>query len=119
MIKNLLYFAIFTTAVILSWIAFGVYHSFTTSTISTDAQILITPIPPNFDSATIGRVRQRKVVPVDLRKSRFDIQSTPTPIQSGPTPSGPQGIVSIASSESASIQPFPGDGTIPIVPTGL
>lgn len=82
MLKNLLYITAFTFAIIISWIAFGIYHSFTTSTISSDANILITPIPPRFDDKTLERVSSRKSVSVDLGKTRTEASTTPrlTPV---------------------------------------
>jgi hypothetical protein len=91
MVKNILYLSIFTFIVILSWIAFGVYHNHTTTTISNDAQILITPIEPNFDNATIDRIRQRTVVEANLNTLRVDITISPSPGQAtGPAILEPQ-----------------------------
>ncbi len=78
MLKNLLYITLLTFAIIVSWIAFGIYHSFTTSTISSDASILITPIPPRFDDQALERVKSRKSVSIDLGKSRSVASTTPT-----------------------------------------
>lgn len=68
--KTLLYIAIFTTAVVLSWVVFGFYHSKTTTTISSDKEIIITPIPPEFDEETVGKIRLRKVIEADLSTNR-------------------------------------------------
>lgn len=78
MIKNLLYFSILTTIVILSWITFGVYHNYTTSTIAPDASILITPIPGRFDDVTIRRITTRRVIQVDLSQNKLEASATPT-----------------------------------------
>ena len=78
MIKNLLYFSIITTIVIISWISFGVYHSFTASTIADDTSILITPIPGSFDDATIRRITTRRVIQVDLSQRKLEASATPT-----------------------------------------
>lgn len=66
MIKGLLYLAILTAAVVVSWIIFSVHHSYTTSTISSDTSIIITPIPASFDRETIERIRAKKVIRADL-----------------------------------------------------
>jgi hypothetical protein len=86
MIKNLLYFSIITTIVIISWISFGVYHSFTASTIAHDTSILITPIPGRFDDATIRRITTRHVIQADLSQKKLGTPSatpTLTPAASG------------------------------------
>lgn len=75
MIKGLLYLAILTTAIALSWIGFSVYHSYTTTTITNDAAIAITPIPGEFDRATIEILRKKNKIPVDLNGERQGISS--------------------------------------------
>lgn len=66
MLKNLLYFAVLTTVIVLSWIVFGIYHNITTSTISDDTSIRIIPIPANFDTATIDNLKSKEVIQADL-----------------------------------------------------
>ena len=78
MIKNLLYFSIITTIVIISWISFGIYHSFTASTIAPDTSILITPISGRFDDATLRRITTRHVIQVDLSQKKLEASATPT-----------------------------------------
>lgn len=72
MIKSLLYFAILTTAVVLSWIGFSINHNYTTSTISQDTSIRIIPIEGRFDQETIGKLKKKKVIPADLSEIRDD-----------------------------------------------
>lgn len=97
MVKNVLYLAIFTFIVILSWIAFGVYHNHTASTITNDAQILITPIEPQFDNETIENIRQRNIIQANLELLRVDTVEPQTP--TGSTPGA--GLVGQVASESA------------------
>ena len=66
MIKGLLYIAILTAVVVASWIGFSVHHSYTTSTISSDEAIIITPIPASFDRETIEKIKAKKVIKADL-----------------------------------------------------
>jgi len=70
MIKGLLYIAILTTAVVASWIGFSAYHNYTTSTISSDAQIRITPISPDFDMEIINSLKSRTILNPDLKKEK-------------------------------------------------
>lgn len=90
MIKNIVYLAVFTFIIILSWIAFGIYHSYTTSTISSDTGILISPIPAHFDLDVVKNLKSRKVVPADLSAqsphATGAATTTVTPTQAQPTP---------------------------------
>jgi len=70
MIRNLLYFAIFTTIIVASWLIFGIYHFSVTSTINEDTSIVITPIVGKFDQATINKIKSRSQVLVDLSETR-------------------------------------------------
>lgn len=83
--KNILYIAIFTTAVVISWLIFGLYHNSTASTIAPDTRIIITPIPPKFDSDVISKIKTRQVVNADLSTDKKAASSTPT-ITQKPTP---------------------------------
>ena len=78
MIKNLLYFSILTSTVIISWIAFGIFHHWTYTTISADTSILITPIQPRFDEKIIKRITERKSVPADLEQVKPEATAAPT-----------------------------------------
>lgn len=70
--KNLLYLAILTTIVVLSWVGFGIYNASVTSTITSDTSIAITPIPRDFNKSTIVSIKNKKVIPVDLSQKRSD-----------------------------------------------
>lgn len=70
MIKSLLYFAMLTTTVVLSWIGFSIHHNYTTSTIAPDTSIRITPIEGQFDQETIGKLKTKKVIEADLSEIR-------------------------------------------------
>ncbi len=112
MFKNLTYIAIFTFIIILSWIGFGVYHSYATSTIGNDTQVLISPIPAHFDLDVVKQISERKIINADLAansptasgSTKLTPSPAPTinPVQISPTisplPTEPQ------SSESANIQ---------------
>ncbi|HVZ67470.1 MAG TPA: hypothetical protein VG917_04345 [Patescibacteria group bacterium] len=75
-LKGLLYITLLTTAAIISWIAFSIYHSNTASTIAPDTAIIITPIPAQFDRETIEKLKTKKVVEVDLGAQRVDLPIT-------------------------------------------
>ncbi len=77
MIKGLLYIVALTTVVVVSWIIFSVYHSYTTSTITQDTSIGITPIPAKFDTQTLDKLKEKNQVEVDLSKDRVNISITP------------------------------------------
>lgn len=70
MIKNILYIAIFSTILVGALIAFGIYHNQVTTTIEPDTQILITPIPPNFDQKVIDSLQTRQIIQADLGQAR-------------------------------------------------
>jgi hypothetical protein len=71
MFKSLLYLAILTAAVVLSWIGFSVHHAFTTSTITGDEAIIITPIPPSFDREVIEKIKLKKTIGADLSEQQI------------------------------------------------
>lgn len=66
MIKNLLYFAIFTSVVVVLWIAFTILHNHYTSTISPATADSIVPIQPTFDTSVINTLTTRQRISVDL-----------------------------------------------------
>lgn len=84
--KNFVYLGILTVVIVASWIGFSVYNNYTTSTISSDTKIRITPIPPAFDQETIENLRTKRIVDSNLDEARTEVPATttPTPIQSGP-----------------------------------
>lgn len=111
MFKNLTYIGIFTFIIIASWIGFGVYHSYVTSTIGSDTQVLISPIPAHFDLDVVKSISQRSVINADLASNSpvasSGAKATPSPTQAlkpqttpavSPLPTLP------TSSQSANIQ---------------
>lgn len=86
--RNFLYIAILTTAVVAAWIGLGLYHSSVDSTISQDNAIKIVPITPTFDAQTIENLKSKQIIKADLSAQK----SIPTPTGSitpktSPTPS--------------------------------
>ncbi|OGH17359.1 MAG: hypothetical protein A3C30_04115 [Candidatus Levybacteria bacterium RIFCSPHIGHO2_02_FULL_40_18] len=73
MFKGLLYLALLTAAVAASWIGFSVFHNYSTSTISSDTGIIITPIPSGFDRETIEKIKAKKVIRADLTENLVEI----------------------------------------------
>lgn len=95
MLKNLLYFAIFSTFLVLVVVGLNVYHNFTTSTVANDTSIKIVPITPSFDIKTIKMLESRLSIPVNLSEQvsfptsapAFPDTLSPTPrITAAPTP---------------------------------
>lgn len=66
MIKNLLYFAIFTSTVVVLWIVFTILHNHYTSTISPATADSIIPIQPTFNMSVINTLTARQRIPVNL-----------------------------------------------------
>lgn len=72
--------------IVVAWIAFSIYHNFTTSRVSDSLTTQIQTINPTFDTNTINNLKQRvKVVPIfDVTKpetatlSSVILPSTPT-----------------------------------------
>jgi len=80
MLRNLIYFAIFTSIIVLSVLVFGIYHNGVTSTISKDTNVIISPIPPSFDEKTIKEITGRTIVPADLSQTRGNASASATPV---------------------------------------
>lgn len=72
MFKSLLYIAVLTLVVVASWIGLSVYHGYTTSTISSDTGIIITPIPSGFDGKIIEKIKTKKVIKADLSEQLIE-----------------------------------------------
>jgi hypothetical protein len=68
MIKNLLYFAIFTSAVVVLWIVLTIVHNHYTSTIPPATADSIIPIQPTFDTSVINTLTTRQQISVDLSR---------------------------------------------------
>lgn len=80
----------------MSWIAFGIYHNYTASTIDSDKSVLITPIKPRFDENVIKDIGARKVVQSDLSQPRPGVTTSPVPTATATT-------TQAAASESAGL----------------
>lgn len=84
--RDFLNLSISLFAVVTAWVAFSIYHSFTTTTISEDLQMQITPINPTFDTETIESLKSRKkIVPLFQTDGKQEASTpatlTPTPIE--------------------------------------
>ncbi len=66
LVKNLFYFAVLTSVVVVTWIAAVIYFNVTTSTIPEDTNVHSIPIEPTFDRETLNQLESRVDVPVDL-----------------------------------------------------
>lgn len=86
MLKNIVYLAAFTLVVIFSWVAFGLYNSWITTTINKQTQILITPIPASFDLGVIENITNRSVIQADLTSSRASATGAANIAPGTPTP---------------------------------
>lgn len=53
----------FSSIVVIAWIAFNVYQTTITSTISEKVREEILPIKPNFDQVIIDSVKKREQIP--------------------------------------------------------
>jgi hypothetical protein len=60
--KDVLFLSISFFTIVAAWVAFSLYHSYVTTTISEDLQMQILPINPKFDTATIEALKSRKKV---------------------------------------------------------
>lgn len=74
--KGLLYLAILTATVVGSWIGLSIHHEVTTSTISSDTSIIITPIPPSFDRETIEAIKTKKIIKADLTEQIIEPETS-------------------------------------------
>lgn len=63
--KDVLFLSISMFIVVVAWIAFSIYHSIVTTTITEDLQMQIVPIDPRFDTEIIEKLKSReKVIPL-------------------------------------------------------
>ncbi len=58
--KELFYFSVVTFLIVLAWIAFDVYHSLTTSTITPVQTKAMEPLTPQFDHEIILKILERQ-----------------------------------------------------------
>lgn len=84
--RDFLNFSISLFLIVTAWIAFSLYHSYVTTTISEDLQVQIVPIDPTFDTATIEKLQSReRIEPLFQRDSQQDA-STPATLSPTPLP---------------------------------
>lgn len=93
--KDILYILIPSFILLVLWIAFTIYSNAVSSTITQTQQVNLQPISPNFDTATINSLSQRKQVTPEneaivVKEDGLEIPLTPTP-----------SIITSTSSESA------------------
>jgi hypothetical protein len=83
--QDILFILISSFVVVVAWIAFNLFHIWTTSTIAPEIQKQLTPIAPDFDPATQQQLQTREeVVPLFEQERRI---ITPTPSIPSITPS--------------------------------
>lgn len=77
--KDILYITISSFILVVAWVGFNLYHTYTTTTISEDLQMQIIPIDRDFDTTTIQQLKKRtKVAPFNEIKNT----TSPTPTTS-------------------------------------
>jgi len=114
--RDILFLSLSLFILVTVWVAFNLYHAWVTSTISSDLQIQIIPIEPNFDTDTLHTLESRKKI-VPLFSSPTEQASESATISPIPTPSlAPQPPTPTASISAA----IPTRTTPPtITPTGV
>lgn len=85
--KDILMFLVPTFIFVVAWIGFTIYHNVTSSTVSEVLNIQSSPISPNFDVATIEKLKSRKnVAPIYQVGAPANVPgqpiATPTPVSS-------------------------------------
>ncbi|MDO8620956.1 MAG: hypothetical protein Q7R31_01610 [Candidatus Levybacteria bacterium] len=74
--KDIILILTLTSIIVISWIAFSVYHNLATSTISQVQSVDIKSINPTFDTKTIDKLKKRdRVSPI------YELLPTPIPIK--------------------------------------
>lgn len=110
MLKNLVYFAFFTTFVVLVWVGLGIYHNFSTSTIPTNVSVQIKPLPASFNTDALDSLKTRLIVPPDLNQAAASrsagVQTVTIQLQTTVTPS-----------PSVEVTPTPEVVQLPVPPT--
>ena len=85
-----------------AWIGFNLYDTWVTTTITPEMQIQINPIDPNFDTATLQKLKSRKQV------SPINTLSSKTPIEPSAQPETiPQPSIETPQPTTASVIPTP------------
>jgi hypothetical protein len=60
--KDILFILISSFIVVVAWVCFNLYHIWATSTVSTDVQMQLTPIDPQFDPTVIQELKTREYI---------------------------------------------------------
>lgn len=105
--KEVLFLLVLLFIGVVGWVAFSLYHTWQTSTISNDLQVQIEPIPANFDTAVIQKLQQRtQITPADTIQGQVAAPSSSTPASSEaiitPTTIVPKTVSTKASSVASS-----------------
>lgn len=110
--KDLLFLVISTFIIVIAWIGFSIYHNSTTSTIPSQLNTQIIPIPPDFDTKTINTLKAREqVAPIYAGQKTVPTQGaiSPTPtavLTTTPIPAASgSGQVTPTASPSGTIPP--------------
>jgi len=86
--KDILFFFISLFIVVVAWVGFNIWHEHVTSTLSSELQMQIIPINPDFDTETLQKLKTReKITP----QYEFDGAKTPPtpPVETTPKASVP------------------------------
>lgn len=84
--KDVLIILWMTFITTVAWIGFNIYHAIVTSTISEELQMQILPIDPNFDMATINKLKSReKIEPLYKYQGSYGEASSAAAVSVTPT----------------------------------
>lgn len=84
--------------IIIIWVAFNIYHNYTSSTVDSNESITIIPIQGTFDQNMVSQIKNRKRVDAPLDSIK-NLVASPSPTIS-PTPT-------IIASRSPNLSPIP------------
>lgn len=79
--KDLLYLVVSSFILTVLWIGFNIYDSIASSTIEEVLKVQIAPISPEFDPATIEKIRSREIITPAYTFTATGTNETPTPTQ--------------------------------------
>ena len=85
--KDILFILVSSFVVVVAWVAFNLYHIYATSTVSSDVQMQLNPINPEFNPSVVQELKTREVInPLyESQNSSSEAVPTFTPI-GAPTP---------------------------------
>jgi hypothetical protein len=79
-LKDLLFVSISSFIVVAAWIGFNLYHTWVTTTITPDMQVQISAITPDFDTATLQKLKARKqITPINTLSNKTPIEPSSAP----------------------------------------